>query len=268
MSQDSPIYGEIGTPLDVTTAQSVQEVIAGSNQGSGKKSVREKIVSKPLNGTTSENAQEVVAARAAPKKASGKKSVREIVTEWEGSQPQVSLQAIQQLASAQGHVDIMEFQSHILDYVNEWEWVVTTRIDAELKLSRKQAADRAHYESKVEALRKKSNELETRGKVTPTGTAEKLKRNEEKLKEAFEIYELAAGKLCVLIEEATAGGWRDLYPLVQNVMKWEAHRVESENDIYAKLLPTSEVLMLTYMESDKSSKLQIKKTSPKKKTKK
>ena len=144
---------------------------------------------------------------------------------------------------------------------------MTTRIDYEWKQSKKLAADRGHYENKVEALRKKTNELESKGKVTPSATAEKLKRNEEKLKEAFELYELAAGKLCVLIAEATTGGWRDLYPLVQNVMDWEANRVGHEGEIYAKLLSTSEVLKVTYMATDKSKSPTSKKTSTKKKTK-
>jgi hypothetical protein len=216
MSEDSPIYEEIGTPLDETASQHVKVLIA------------------------------------AKKEDTVKKSVRDIVTDWEGSQPQVSFQCIQQLASAQGHVDTMEFQTHVLDYVAEWEKVITTRIDSEWKDVKKLAADRGHYENKVEVLRKKTNEMQAKGKVTPSATAEKLQRNEEKLKEAFEIYELAAGKLCVLIEEATTGGWRDLYPLVKNVMKWEANRVGRESDIYAKLLPTLVILKNTYVAADKS----------------
>lgn len=232
MSQDSPIYGEVGTPLDGAAALNVQEVVAAKKQDSIQKL-----------------------------------SVKEIVREWEGSQPQVSLQAIQQLAFAQGHVDAIEFQSHVLDYVTEWEKVVTTRIDYEWKQSKKLAADRGHYENKVEALRKKTNELESKGKVTPSATAEKLKRNEEKLKEAFELYERAAGQLCVLIAEATTGGWRDLFPLVQNVMNWEANRVGQEHEIYSKLVPTSEVLQMTYMQAtDKSPSSASKKKSTKKKT--
>jgi hypothetical protein len=219
MSQNSPIYGEVGTPLDGTAAKSVQVATAAKTRD---------------------------AVRA-------ESDVRDTITVWEGSQPQVSFQSIQQLASAQGHVDTIEFQSHVLDYVTEWERVVTTRIDSAWKNVKKLGADRGHYENKVEALRLKTNEIETKGKLTPTGTVEKLNRNEEKLKEAFEIHELAAGKLCVLMEEATiSGGWRDLFPVVKNVMKGEANRVGRENDIYAKLLPTLEVLKLAYEDADKS----------------
>jgi hypothetical protein len=237
MSQDSPIYGGVGTPLNGTAAQSVQAVIAAKTEDDVKE------------------------------------SMGEIVTDWEDTQPQVSFQSIQQLASAQGHVDTIEFQSRVLDYVTEWEQVVTSRIDSEWKNVKKLGFDRGHYENKVESLRKKTNEMETKGKLTPTGTVEKLNRNEEKLKEAFGIHELAAGKLCVLIEEATAGGWRDLFPLVKNVMKWESNRVGRESDIYAKLLPTLEALKNTYKEADKSKNKKDKdkdnqKTTPKSKTKK
>jgi hypothetical protein len=60
---------------------------------------------------------------------------KDVVSVWQGSQQQVSLQSIQQLASAEGHVDAMECQSHGLERVTEWETVVTTRVDSESKAS-------------------------------------------------------------------------------------------------------------------------------------
>jgi hypothetical protein len=59
-----------------------------------------------------------------------------------------------------------------------------------------------------------------------------------------------AGKLCVLMEVATFGGWRDVYPLVENVMKWQANRVTNENDNDVKLLPTFKVLKFTFNEAN------------------
>jgi hypothetical protein len=217
MSKDSPIYGEVGTPLDSNAAQTNDNI---NNSKSDSSDVQDK----------------------------------DVVSVWQGKQQQVSLQSIQELASAQGHVDTMEFQSHVLAYATEWETVVTTRVDSELKHVKKLAADRGHYEKKVDALRQKANEMVTKGKPTPNGMDEKIDRNEKKLQQAFEIHEVAAGKLCVLMEVSTFGGWRDLYPLVENVMKWQANRVAGENDNYAKLLPTLQVLKFTFEEADNLSK--------------
>lgn len=218
MSRNSPIYGEVGTPLDSATST--------TNNNANTNKERD-------NGDAPDN---------------------DIVTVWQGNQPKVSMKSIQQLASAQGHADTMEFQSHVLEYVTEWETVVTKRVDSEWKHVRILGTNRSHYEKKVEALRRKANEKETKGKSTPTVDAEKIDRNEKKLLEAFEIHELEAGKLCVLMEVATLGGWRDLYPLIENVMKWQANRVASENEIYAELLPTLAVLKYTYEEADNNSK--------------
>jgi uncharacterized protein YlxW (UPF0749 family) len=72
-----------------------------------------------------------------------------------------------------------------LECVTEWETVVTTRVDSEWKHVRKLAADRSHYEKKVEALRQKANEILTKGKSTPNGMQEKIDRNEKKLQQTF-----------------------------------------------------------------------------------
>jgi hypothetical protein len=231
LSQDSPIYAQVGTPLDGTAAQNVQVVMAAAKTNGNVNANKESDSNSPV------------------------RKDKDIVTVWQGSQPQVSLQSIQQLASAQGLVDTMEFQSQVLDYVIEWDTVVTTRIDSEWKDVKKLAADRGHYETKVQGLRQKSNDMEIKGgKSTPSvGTVERLDRNEKKLQQAFEIHELAAGKLCVLMREATKGGWRDLYPLVVNVMTLQANRIEREHEIHAQLLPTLEVLKFNYEEADKKT---------------
>ena len=183
------------------------------------------------------------------------KTVPEMAHEWEAKQKNdnggdesnfpPSLMMVQQWNSAQAKINLMEYKNHVLDYVLEWEHVVTTRIDAELKEVKKLASDRQHYEKKVEDLRKKTNDIETKGKTVNDATKEKLDRNEEKLKESFELHEKAAGRLCVLIEEVTQRGWKDLYPLVKNVMKWESNRVGRDDEIYSKLLPNLEAMKAT-----------------------
>jgi hypothetical protein len=105
-----------------------------------------------------------------------------------------------------------------------------------------------HYEKKVDALRKKVNSLESKGKSTPDVTAVKLTpRNEEKLRESWINHETSSGRLVVLIEQAVTYGWKDLYPLVANTMKWQVNRVAREQDTYGQRLPlTLEAMKATF----------------------
>jgi hypothetical protein len=133
-------------------------------------------------------------------------------------------------------------------------------------------ADREHYDKKVELLRRKTNDLEGRGKTSPRGNVMKLERNEEKLKVAFLSHEAAAGKLCALIESVINEGCKppidslcasslstrmnqpslsntpgiELYQLCRNYMKWESNRVARETDIYGQLAGAIDSLKATY----------------------
>ena len=175
----------------------------------------------------------------------------DVASEWKrllgkNKDTKTSLAILQQLSETQNQVDMREYQNHIADYVTEWDRVVTTRIDKDIESVKLLQSDRTHYEVKVERLRKNVNELQQKEKPVPKSTEEKLDRNEEKLKEAWTAHEAAAGKLCVLMEAATQGGWRDLYHLVKNTMKWESNRVGRLNDIYLNLPKTLESMKSTY----------------------
>lgn len=159
-----------------------------------------------------------------------------------------SMVALEQLASIQATINLMEYQRHVIDYAVEWEQVITSRIDKEIKEVNKLRQDRSHYEKKVDGLRNKVNALESKGKPTPDATSVKLTRNEEKLREAWESHETSSGRLVVLIEEAVKFGWKDLYPIVKNAMKWEVNRVARENETYGRLPLTLEAMKSTVKE--------------------
>ena len=67
---------------------------------------------------------------------------------------------------------------------------------------------------------------------------EKLERNEQKLQKAFQAHEIRAAQLCVIIEEATHSGWKDLLPLIENILKWDETRMARENQSYRQI-PTT-----------------------------
>jgi hypothetical protein len=201
MSQDSPIHDSIGCELDREASEALNKV------------------------------RELEASE---------KSVCQIAGEWESRYKAdfSSLCVLQKFASTQAVCNSREFQQHVVEYAVQWENVVTERVEKELKNVRKLQGDRTHYERKVESLRTRANDLVSKGKTSPASQADKLERNETKLKEAFVVHETEAGRLCTLIEAVTKDGWLDLYHLARNYMKWESNRMGRESDIYCKLSKT------------------------------
>jgi hypothetical protein len=147
----------------------------------------------------------------------------------------ISLYGLYSFGAAQAVANDYEYQIHIVEYATEWERIVTERVDDGLKNVRKLEADRRHYERKVDALRKKYNAVQSKGKPCPESQIQKLQRNEDKLREAFTVHEREAGKLCALIEAVTHSGYMDLYPLVKNYMKWEVNRIGREHYIATQM---------------------------------
>ncbi|MGK3735681.1 MAG: hypothetical protein ACI8RD_009793 [Bacillariaceae sp.] len=166
-----------------------------------------------------------------------------------------SVEALEQLVATQGIVNEREYNDRVIDYAIEWEKTVTEQVESELKKVRKLQGDRSYYEKKVETLRQRANNLESKGKTVPASQAERLERNETKLKEAFVLHEKEAGRLCVLIEEVTSNGWKDLYHLVKNYCKWESNRVSRETDIYSELSTTINSMKSNFQINSKKKEL-------------
>lgn len=141
---------------------------------------------------------------------------------------------LKELAEEQQNSRDAEFQESVLDYAMKWEECVTQKVDRELKEVKKLQQNRLHYEKKVDSMRKKVNGLDNKGKEISPELVEKLERNESKLKDAWETHELRASRLCALIEQVTHAGWKDLYPLVGNLMKYEFNRSGGELAMYGK----------------------------------
>mmetsp|Transcript_20959 Transcript_20959/g.59811 ORF Transcript_20959/g.59811 Transcript_20959/m.59811 type:complete len:307 (+) Transcript_20959:169-1089(+) len=146
-----------------------------------------------------------------------------------------SLVHIQSSAAKKAKDNVIEFQKKVLDYAIEWESIVTSRADVELKKCKKLETDQEHYEGKVEKLREEVNKLETAGKKPGNAKLEKLARNEEKLKASFKVHEAAANKACVLLEQIVQHGWKDLYHMVKATVNCEKHRVDGEAATFAEM---------------------------------
>jgi hypothetical protein len=134
-----------------------------------------------------------------------------------------------------------EYQGTICDYLYEWEQVVKEKVDKLLLLVNKLSNDLKHYQKKVDKLVEQKAQAKKKDKSW--NQEEKLHRNEKKLKDASQIYEEEASKLCHLLEHVVDQGWKDLYPLVANTMKWEVQRYENDMSTFATIFPSVLITM-------------------------
>lgn len=153
--------------------------------------------------------------------------------------------AIAEDASKQTKNLANSYQDLVVDYRIEWERVISSRVDKGLEETGKLHARLNHYENKVEGLRKKVNSKEDSPKGIPKKLQEKLDRNEKKLDGAWKEHERSASKLCDLLEQVTARGWKDLAPLVLNGVQWEVERSSGDYDVFARLPGMVEAMMET-----------------------
>jgi hypothetical protein len=122
--------------------------------------------------------------------------------------------SIEDNLSAKAKSYAQKYQQFVIEYVVEWEKVVTQRINAGLKSSEEMRRDLDHYRKKVEDMRLSANKIMAKGKQVNKDAAAKLQRNEEKLIAAKQNYNKTATAVCILMEEITERSWRDLHPML------------------------------------------------------
>jgi len=132
-----------------------------------------------------------------------------------------SFASVHEQLSAKSLAQIGNYQTHVIDYVEQWIKTVTERVDKGLKKVEVARKDLNHYQKKVEALRLSNNKALANGKQVKSDTAEKLKRNEEKLLDAKQLYNKMSTMLCILMDEVTDRSWRDLHPLLIKIVQFD-----------------------------------------------
>ena len=135
------------------------------------------------------------------------------------------------------------YQVKIVDYCREWERVVTSRVDAGIKETKKLQKELMHYLKKLERLRRIVNRKEESGKSVSTKLKEKLARNEMKLQSAWKSHERSASMLCNLLEQVTRRGWKDFAPLVLNFIQFEVDHASGTFVAFSRLPMISETLI-------------------------
>ena len=92
-----------------------------------------------------------------------------------------------------------------------------------------------HYQQKVESLRQSANQTMAKGKQVDNKSAEKLKRNEDKLLKIKEANTRFTADLCLLAEEVTERAWRDLHPLLVKIAQFDVTLTADEAKAMASL---------------------------------
>jgi hypothetical protein len=165
-----------------------------------------------------------------------------------------SLVAFQQLAAMQDKLDELDYQARIIDYMDEWDEVVTTMGEMEIKDCSELSKQRNHYVQKVDRLRKRVNRIEQKGvRDAPDKLHQKLERNEDKLERADDLFEEKSNNLAVVLTESVRRGWVDLYPLIRNAMKFEVNRLSRETSSYGRLTGTLAALKSDYKNATKET---------------
>jgi len=161
-----------------------------------------------------------------------------------------SLMAHQELAMMQEEMNLIDFKAHTAAYINEWDDVMSSTVDKEIKEVRLLERKREHYVEKVDDLREKVNKIEHKGKQSASKRqTDKLERNEKKLANFDSKYHGRANGASVLLQEATKRGWVDLYPVIKNVMKFEINRLGRESACYGSFHSTLTALKTDYREA-------------------
>jgi len=217
LSENTPLFDHIGKPLTVAQISQVEQ--------SGDDETRQSIESRT-------------------------KSVMEVADQIGPG----SLMAHQQLSVMHEKLNEIDYQNHIVGYIDEWDTVVTSQLDDELKTVRELAKNRDKYIGKVDILRQKVNTIERKSKQdAPKKLTDQLDRNEARLEECDILYEKKANEVSVVLYEATRRGWVDLYPVIKNVMKFEINRLGRDSSTYGSHHSTLEALKIDYRDATKDT---------------
>ncbi|CAB9518636.1 expressed unknown protein [Seminavis robusta] len=119
---------------------------------------------------------------------------------------------------------------YCIEYINEWEIVVNTRIQAGISKSEELKKDWLHYDKKVQQLLDSEAKINDRGKELDDKAKDKLKRNQEKLDIAKTEYDKYATGVCNLIDSALDCAWMDMTPIVYRLANMELDRMGGEKD--------------------------------------
>jgi hypothetical protein len=147
----------------------------------------------------------------------------------------------------------LKFQKKVILYCCEWQLEVSSRVARAKKETKSSLSRLTHYLKKVERLRLKSSSssgatvstlLSSESwlslSTTAAQTDPKLDRNLGKLKAAWDDHEVKSTQWSYILEQVTLRGWKELHPLLHNIMQLERDRSVAEYNRWGQALPDIE----------------------------
>lgn len=142
-----------------------------------------------------------------------------------------ALIAVQEQASMYQGYNIDEYQQQILSYIEDWLATVSNQLDEKVEEIPKLRATRHECEGKMEKVSKHQ-------RSQPESFDQELADiAQREMYKAIQEHEEACSELCYLLDQVVRKGWKDLYPLVNKMMKWELNQLGRENKSYGQFLP-------------------------------
>jgi hypothetical protein len=135
----------------------------------------------------------------------------------------------------------VQYGDYLIGYVENWERVVSTRINGLLIHYRELHENAQHYNKKVGVLLHKVD----KSKSVRHALAEKLDRNEIKEMGAVEARDTVGEHLYLYIEEVMERAWRDVFPLLLRACRFEADFNAAQATILSNLVTVAESIQVT-----------------------
>lgn len=155
--------------------------------------------------------------------------------------------------------------SRLVEYAEDWEKTVTTRVQSMHVEYQKLRKGLNHYIGKVDALEAEKKKTEEKHREMAPKRLEKLERNRTKLMGTRKSHDIAGVDLILLIDEIVNRSWRDAYPLLQKTVAFETDFSSKQAKMYGDLSGAAAMLDRSSKKESISSShrlLQLKNSSP------
>mmetsp|Transcript_10635 Transcript_10635/g.15563 ORF Transcript_10635/g.15563 Transcript_10635/m.15563 type:complete len:466 (+) Transcript_10635:193-1590(+) len=128
-----------------------------------------------------------------------------------------------------------KYQQFVINYVENWEQVISSRVTTGLKQAETLRLDLEHYSRKVESMRANATAMMSKGKIVGAKAADTLKRNEQKWINAQASHEAFKSSMLMLLDEVTERAWKDLHPLLLKMLQFDTTYSADEVRIFSDL---------------------------------
>ncbi|KAL7534305.1 hypothetical protein ACHAXR_009194, partial [Thalassiosira sp. AJA248-18] len=132
--------------------------------------------------------------------------------------------------------------SDLVQYVEEWEQTILTRVQSRYFEYVKHRTSLNHYNKKVEAMIQEEEKLREKNKPMKPKQQEKFERNQQKLTGARETHDCAGESLIMLMDEVILRSWRDAFPLLKKSISFEVEYAAIQQRHMVDLVGSLELL--------------------------